>query len=130
MGIHVHIEANSPAELRGHLEGLLAAVAGGVVPAPEKTAAPKQTKAAAPKAEPTPTSLPAGKAEEPKAPSSTPPSNGSAEEVGLVIAKLAKAKGREETLKLLGKYGAKRGQEVKTEDHAKFLDEAKKLLGA
>lgn len=136
--IHLHIEANSPGELHSQLSGLLASVAGGVVPT-TTTEIPKTTKpkaAEAPKTEAPKVDAP--KVAEPKttnpavnqaasAPPAAPPD--SAEQVGTYIAKIAKIKGKPAAIELLAKYGAKRGQEVKSEDHAKFIAEAKALVG-
>jgi hypothetical protein len=122
--ITVHIEAKSAAELRGDLESLLSVVAGGA--APVATEAPKR--AAAPKAAPKEM---LGAADGAVVSAAGAAVTGNVPSVGDYIAKLARHKdiGKEKTLTLLGKFGAKRGQELKAEDHAKFIAEAKALLG-
>ena len=45
------------------------------------------------------------------------------------IPKLAAKMGKDKTVELLGRYGAKKGSEIKPEDFEKFHTEAKGLLG-
>lgn len=119
--ITVHIEAAGTEQLKDILRGL-GSLAGGVVPqsvsvpTTESTPAPKKTQ----KTAEAPKSAPAA-----DAPASTP----TLEDVQTMIAKVNKAKGREAIVALLGKFNAKRGQELKATDYAAFMVEAKKQLG-
>lgn len=132
MTINVNICVESPAEYLATLTALLAGVsgtkpastpqAGGVDPAPEKFSTGK--KADGKKAD-----APAGK------PAETPTASApAATEKAYTLADIAEivpkcaSKDRTRTVELLGKYGAKRGGELKATDYAAFIADANAFL--
>jgi hypothetical protein len=139
MSIQIHIEAVNPSELKELLAGLsslLVATGGANQAAPnfaEVAATPRKTKEkAAPvaAAAPAPTSAGASASGDlmSQAPAAAPAPSPTVS-VGDYIAKIAKVKGKAVAVELLGKYGAKRGQDLKPEDAPKFIAEAKAALG-
>lgn len=133
MSIETKIFADTPAEYFDCLRSLLRGDArdaaptnvpqsGGPTPQPaDKPKAEKPKAADKPKTEPT---------KAPEAPAAAPAASEKAytlADIAEIVPKCA-AKDRTRTVELLGKYGAKKGGELKPADYAAFIADANKFL--
>lgn len=130
MTINVNISVETPTEYFATLNALLAGAPGGkpaAAPQPAADVAADKPKAEKPKAADKPKAEPT---KAPEAPAAAPAASEKAytlADIAEIVPKCA-AKDRTRTVELLGKYGAKKGGELKPADYAAFIADANKFL--